>query len=91
MLSSQRSFRASRKPWGGGPAGVAARREVLVKVADGIAVRVARKELRGMEVGRARASIMRERAEAMVAGIEKNAVARCELGGGDDGNGANGR
>ena len=66
LPSSQRSFRGSRKPWGGGPAGVAARRDVLAKVADGIiVVRVERKAVRGMEVGRARVRVMRERAEAM--------------------------
>ena len=81
LPSSQRSFRGSRKPWGGGPAGVAARREVLVKVADGIVVRVARKAVRGMEVGRARPSMVRERAGAMV-GMENDVVARAELGGG---------
>lgn len=75
LPSSQRSFRGSRKPWGGGPAGVAARREVLLKVADGIVVRVARKAVRGVEVGRARASIMRERAEAMVVGVENDVMA----------------
>lgn len=75
LPSSQRSFRGSRKPCGGGPAGVAARREVLLKVADGIVVRVARKAVRGAEVGRARASIMRERAEAMVVGVENDVVA----------------
>lgn len=49
-----------------------------MKVADGIAVRVARKTVRGMEVGRARASIVRERT-TMVSGIKKDVVARCEL------------
>lgn len=80
LPSSQRSFRGSRNPWGGGPAGVAARREVLVKVADGIVERVARKALKGMEVGRARASIVRERAEAMVVGVENDVVARLRIG-----------
>lgn len=79
LPSSQRSFRGSRNPWGGGPAGVAARREVLVKVADGIVVRVARKAVRGMEVGRARASIVRERAEDMVVVVEDDVVAKSEL------------
>ena len=78
LPSSQRSFRGSRKPWGGGPAGVAPRREALLKVADGIVVRVARKALRGAEVGRARASIIRERAEAMAVSIVNNSVAMCE-------------
>ena len=76
LPSSQRSFDGSRKPWGGGPAGVAARREVLVKEADGIFVRVARKALRGMVVGRARVSIVKERAEAMVVGMKQDAVAK---------------
>ena len=78
LPSSQRSFRGSRKPWGGGPAGVAARREVLVKVADGILVRVARKAVRGMDVGRTHASIVRDRAGAMLVGIENDVVAKCE-------------
>lgn len=69
LPSSQRSFRGSRKPWGGGPAGVAVRREVLVKVADGIVGRAARKAARGVELGRTRVSIVRERADAMVLGI----------------------
>ena len=77
LPSSQRSFRGSRKPWGGGPAGVALRREALLKVADGIVVRVARKVLRGAEVGRARARIIRERAEAMVVSIVTSSVAMC--------------
>lgn len=69
LPSSQRSFRGSRKPWGGGPAGVAARREVLVNVADGIVGRAARKAVRWMEFGRTRVSIVRERADAMVLSI----------------------
>ena len=80
LLSSHRSFRGSRKPWGGGPAGVAARRDVLVKVADGIVVRVGSKAVRGIEAGRARASVARDRAEAMMLRVEENAVAKCELG-----------
>lgn len=79
LLSSQRSFRGSRKPWGGGPAGVAARREVLLKVADGIVVRVARKAVSRVEVGRVRVSIVRERAEAMVMAVKKEVVAKCEV------------
>ena len=80
LPSSQRSFRGSRKPWGGGPAGVAAKREVLLKVADGIVMRVARKAVKGIDVGRARASMVRERAEAMVVDMEKDVVAVCEDG-----------
>ena len=82
LPSSQRSFRGSRKPWGGGPAGVAARWEVLVKVADGQAVRAARKVVRRIEVGRTRGSIVRERADAMVLGIENDdeVVARRKKG-----------
>ena len=64
---------------GGGPAGVAARRDVLEKVADGIVVRMGRKAVRGIEVGRARASVARDRAEAMVLYMEDNGVAKCEL------------
>lgn len=69
LPSSQRSFRGSRNPWGGGPAGVAPRREVLVKVADGIFVRAARKAVRGMELGRTRVNMIRERADAIVLGV----------------------
>ena len=72
--SSQRFSRGSRKPLGGGPAGVAARREVLVKVADGIAVRMARKVVKGLEIGRARKSAVRERAEVMAVDLECNGV-----------------
>ncbi len=79
LPSSQRSFRGSRKPWGGGPAGVAARRDVLAKVADGIFLCEARKTVRGIEVGSARASAVRERAEAMVRCKEDDTVAKCEL------------
>lgn len=54
-----------------------------MKVADGIVVRVARKAVRGMEEGRARASIVRERAEAMVVDFKNDVVARIRvLGGG---------
>lgn len=69
LLSSQRFIRGSRKPLGGGPAGSAARREVLVKVADGIVVRAARNAVRGTEVGRTRVSIVRGRADAMAVSI----------------------
>ena len=48
LPSSHRSSLGSRKPLGGGPAGVAARRDVLVKVADGTVVRVGRKAVRGI-------------------------------------------
>ena len=81
LPSSQRSLRGSRKPWGGGPAGVAARREVLVKVADGIVVRGVRKAVRGIEVGRTRASAIRERADAILKGVENSVVANGEFGG----------
>ena len=74
--SSQRSFRGSRKPWGGGPAGVAARRDVLVKVADSIVVRGIGKTVRGIEVGRARTSIVKERAEAMMVSTEEGTLWR---------------
>ena len=79
--SSQRSFRGSRKPWGGGPTGVAPRRDVLVKVADGIVVRAARRTVRGTEVGRTRASEIRERADAMVTVVETEVAAKCDLAG----------
>ncbi len=55
-----------------------------MKVASGIVVRVASKALKEIEVGRARASIVRERAEAMVVGIVNDVKARCELGGGSE-------
>ena len=76
LPSSQRSLRGRRKPWGGGPAGVAARKVDVVKVAaDEEVVRAARKALRGDEAGRARASTMSERVEAM-----KVAVRSCRKG-----------
>lgn len=50
-----------------------------MKVADGIVVRVARKAVRGMEVGRARASIVRERAGAMV-GMVNDVVRKVRIG-----------
>ena len=53
-----------------------------MKVASGIVVRVARNALREIEVGRARASIVRGRAEAIVVGIVNDVMARCELAGG---------
>ena len=49
-----------------------------MKVAEGTKVRVARKALRGIEVGRARASIARERA-AMALRIKNGVVAKCDL------------
>ena len=52
-----------------------------MKVADGIVLRVARKVLSGMELGRARASIVRERAPVMMMSMKNDAVAR-ELDGG---------
>ena len=52
-----------------------------MKVADGIVRRVARKVLSGMELGRARASIVKERTPAMMMSMENDAVAR-ELDGG---------
>ena len=52
-----------------------------MKVADGIVRRVARKVLSGMEFGRARASIVRERAPVIMMSMKKDAVAK-ELGGG---------
>ena len=65
---------------GGGPAGVAARRDVLVKVAHGIVVRVGRKAVRGIEAGRARASVAMDRAEAMVLCKEETVVAKMRIG-----------
>ena len=80
MPSSQRSFRGSRKPWGGGPAGVAPKRDVLVKVADGIVVRAARRTVRGTEVGRTRASVIRERADAIVMVVETGDAGKVRFG-----------
>ena len=48
---------------------MAARREEVVKVADGHVLRAARTLAMGVEVGRARASAVRDLAEAMVVGI----------------------
>ena len=80
LPSSQRSFRGSRKPWGGGPAGVAARWEVLVKVAEGIVVRAVRKAVKGVTVGRARVRAMRERADAIVVDVESNVDVSSQVG-----------
>ena len=52
-----------------------------MKVADGIVLRVARKVLSGMEFGRARASIVRERAPVIMMSMKNGVVAR-ELDGG---------
>ena len=52
-----------------------------MKVADGIVVRAVRKAVRGAQVGRMRPSALRERADAIVKGVEKNVVAKSELGG----------
>ena len=52
-----------------------------MKVAEGIVLRVARKVLSGMELGRARASIVRERAPVILISMKKDAVAG-ELDGG---------
>ena len=73
LLSSHRFTCGRRKPDGGGPAGVAARREEVVKVADGHVLRAARALARGEEVGRARASAVRDLAEAMVVGVNGKA------------------
>lgn len=68
LPSSQRSLRGRRKPWGGGPAGVAARREDEVNVAAGDVVRAEQSAaVRGVNVGRvARASTVSERVDAMM-------------------------
>ena len=68
LLSSQRSVRGSRKPDGGGPAGVADRSadEEKAAVAVGEYVLEARKGVRGVEDGRARASAVSVLVEAMV-------------------------
>ena len=50
-----------------------------MKVADGIVVRAVRKAVRGVEVGRTRASAVRERADAIVKDVESNAVAKSGL------------
>ena len=52
-----------------------------MKVAHGIVVRAVKRAARGVEVGRTRASAVRERADAIVKGKEKNVVAKSELGG----------
>ena len=52
-----------------------------MKVAEGIVVRAVRKAVRGAEVGRKRASAVRERADDMLRGVENNVVAKSELGG----------
>lgn len=74
--SSHRSFRGRRKPWGGGPAGVAERRAAVVNVAIGEIVRAERGALMEEATGRDRASLVIERADAIV--VFDVAVARCE-------------
>ena len=69
-LSSHRFTRGRRKPEGGGPAGVAAKREEVVKVADGHVLWAARTPARDEEAGRARASAARDLAEAMVTSVD---------------------
>jgi len=68
LPSSHRSLRGRRKPWGGGPAGVAARGVEVVNVAAGEVVRAVRRAaVRDVVLGLvARASILRERVDAMV-------------------------
>ena len=68
LPSSQRSLRGRRKPWGGGPAGVAAKRVEVVNVAAGKVVRAVRMAaVRGVVLGLvARVSIVREREDAMM-------------------------
>ena len=68
LPSSHRFTLGRRKPEGGGPAGKAARREEVVKVAEGHVLRAARTLAMGEEVGRTRASAVRDLAEAMVVG-----------------------
>ena len=68
-LSSHRFTRGRRKPEGGGPAGVAAKRDEVAKVADGHVLRAARTPARVEDVGRARVSAVRDLAEAMVVGV----------------------
>ena len=50
-----------------------------MKVADGIVVRAVRKAFRGVEMGRTRASAVRQRGDAIVKGAEDNVVAKSEL------------
>ena len=69
LPSSHRFTLGRRNPEGGGPAGKAAKREEVVKVAEGHVLRAARTLARDEEVGRARASAARDLAEAIVVGI----------------------
>ena len=75
LPSSHRFTLGRRNPEGGGPAGKAARREEVVKVAEGHVLRAARTLARDEEVGRARASAVRDLVEAIVVGL--NGVASC--------------
>ena len=70
LLSSHRFTRGRRKPEGGGPAGKAARREEVVKVAEGHVLWAARTLARDEEAGRARVSAVNDLAEAMVVGVQ---------------------
>lgn len=69
LPSSHRFTLGRRNPEGGGPAGKAARREEVVKVAEGHVLRAARTLARDEETGRARASAVRDLADAMAVGV----------------------
>ena len=71
LLSSHRSFRGRRKPCGGGPAGVAAREEEdeNAAVARGKVVRAQSMALKGAEVGRVRARLVRDLVTAIEADL----------------------
>lgn len=72
LPSSHRSFRGSRNPCGGGPAGVAEwqgdveKVAAVVVVAEGENMRVEEMALMGREHGRARVSTVKARAEAII-------------------------
>ena len=70
LLSSHRFLRGSRKPEGGGPAGVAARMAEVENAAVakelGSEGRAWRKLLVGIEVGRTLANIVRDLVDAIV-------------------------
>lgn len=65
--SSQRAWRGRRKPEGGGPAGVAGRWIVVVKVAHG-GVWLARRVVKEAVAGRVRARSLRDLIVAMTEG-----------------------
>lgn len=74
LPSSHRSFRGRRNPCGGGPAGVAhwegdVEKVAVAVVAEGESMWVERRARMGRDDGRARASTVKARMDAIVEGV----------------------